>query len=83
MLHRLGGQAQAMDAAINFAVQEAGGFEDAQMFGDRREGHAERFGELGDFGFAKSETSEDGAPGGIGERGKGGVEGGRIFNHTV
>jgi len=54
------------------------------MLGDGREGHAEGAGELGHIGFAESEAGEDGAAGGIGERGESRVEaGGRIFNHTV
>jgi len=82
-LHRRSGQTTAMDAAIDFTAQQAGGFEDAKMFGDGGEGHAERLGEFGDFGFPLSETGEDGATGGIGERTEGGVKKQRIFNHMV
>lgn len=83
MLHGLGSEAKAMNAAVNFPAQQAGGFQDAQMLRNGGERHAERFGEIGDFGFAESEASEDGAAGGIGEGGEGGIEAGRIFNHTV
>jgi len=83
LLHRLGRQAEAMDAPVNFAAKQARGFEDAQMLGNGGERHAERFGEIGDFGFAEREASEDGAASGIGESAEGRVESGRIFNHTV
>jgi hypothetical protein len=85
--HGLGVQTAAVDAAIDFAAEEAGGFEDAEMFGDGGEGHIEGLCEGLDGGFAVRETGEDGAAGGIGESGEGGVEGacggGRIVNHTV
>jgi hypothetical protein len=85
--HGLGVETAAVDAAIDFAAEEAGGFEDAEMLGDGGEGHVERGGEGFDGGFAVGETSEDGAAGGIGESREGGVKGvcsgGRIVNHTV
>jgi hypothetical protein len=33
-LHGLSGEAAAVNAAVDFAVQQAGGFEDAEMLGD-------------------------------------------------
>jgi len=36
--------------------------------------HLKRLGEFLNRGFAGGQTSEDGAPGGIGERGEGGIE---------
>jgi hypothetical protein len=83
-LHGLGDQAAAVNAAVNFTLEEAGRFEDAEMLGDGGERERERLGELGDSGFALSKASEDGAAGGIGEGGEGGVErGGGIVNHMV
>jgi hypothetical protein len=73
-----------VDAAIDFALEEAGGFEDAQMLGDGGERKGERLGELGDGGFTLREAGENGAAGGVGEGGEGGVErGSGIVNHTV
>jgi hypothetical protein len=73
-----------VNAAVNFALQEAGGFENAQMLGDGGEGEGERLGELGDGGFALGETGENGAAGGIGKGGERGVERGiGIVNHMV
>jgi hypothetical protein len=71
-------------AAGNRATEQAGGFEDAEMFGNGGKGHGEGRGESGDVGFSDGETSENGAAGGIGESGESGVEGGlAIVNHTV
>jgi hypothetical protein len=73
-----------VNAAVNFALEEAGGLEDAQMLGDGGEGEGERLGELGDGGFALREAGENGAAGGIGEGGEGGVERGLgMVNHVV
>lgn len=74
-----------MDAAVHFAVEEAGGFEDAEVFGNRGERNAERFGEFGDHGLALSEAGEDGAAGRISEGPESGVEmrAARIVNHMV
>ncbi len=73
-----------MDAAVDFAPQQAGGFEDAEMLGDGGKGNGEGRGKFGDGGLALREAGEDGAAGGVGEGGKGGVEGrGGIVNHTV
>jgi hypothetical protein len=72
-----------MSAAIDFAVQQAGGFQYAQVFGDRRKRNVERLGEFADGGFAMCEAREDSAAGGIGEGAKSGVETGRIINHMV
>ena len=83
LLHGLRGEAEAMDTAVDLAMEEAGRFEDTKMFGDGGERDPEWFGKFGDFGFAKSETGKDGAAGGVGEGGEGVIERGRIFNHTV
>jgi len=75
-LHGLGSEAAAVDAAVDFALEEAGGFEHAEMLGDGGKGKGEGRGELGDGGLAVREAGEDGATGGVGQGGKGGVEGG-------
>jgi len=73
-----------VNAAIDLALEEAGGFEHAEMLGDGGEGKGERLGELGDGGFALGEAGENGAAGGVGEGGEGGIERGRrIVNHMV
>jgi len=83
VLHRFGGQAEAVDATVNFAAQQAGGFEDAQMLGDCGQRHAERFGEISDFGFAKREAGEDGAASRVGKSPESRIQRERIFNHKV
>ncbi len=77
-----------MDAAGDAAFEEAGGFQDAQVFGDGGERHVEGSGQGGHRGFALREAGQDGAAGGVGEGGEGGVEGGAgsggvIVNHSV
>ena len=51
-LHGLRGKAAAVNAAVDFALEEAGGFENAEMLGDGGKGEGEWFGKLGDSGFA-------------------------------
>ncbi len=63
-----------MNAAIDLALEEAGGFEHAEMLGDGGEGKGEGLGKLSDSGLALSKASENGAAGGIGEGGEGGIE---------
>ena len=77
-----------MDPAGDFAVEQAGGFEDAQVLGDGRERDVEGGRKFGDGGFATGQPREDGAPCGVGkgperriERGV--VAGGGIVNHMV
>ena len=83
-LHRLGGEAAAMDPSIHFALQQPGRFEDADVFGDGWEGNAEGLRQFGDHGFALGEAGQDGAARGIGESAEGGVqESLGIFNHMV
>jgi len=53
------------------------------MFGDGGERHVEGLGEFRDFGFAPGKTGEDGAACRMGKSAEGGVERGRIVNHTV
>jgi hypothetical protein len=73
-----------VDSAIDGAGQQAGGVEDAQMFGNGGQRDVERFGELRDGGFTAGQASQDGAAGGVGEGAEGAVESGRrIVNHMV
>ena len=73
-----------MDAAIDGAGQQAGGFEDAQMSGNGGERNLKRLGKLRNGGFTTGQAGEDGTAGGVGESAEGGVESGRgIVNHMV
>jgi hypothetical protein len=51
-LHGRGSEAAAVDAAVDFAREESGGFENAEMLGDGGEGERERLGKLGYGGFS-------------------------------
>lgn len=66
MFHRFGGQAAAVHTSVDFALQEPGGFEHAQVLGNGGQRDVERFGQFRDHGFAARETREEGAAGGIG-----------------
>jgi hypothetical protein len=73
-----------VDTAVDFALKESGGFEDAEVFRDRRERHGKGRGQSLDGGFALGEAREDGAAGGIGEGAESSVQPrGGIVNHTV
>jgi hypothetical protein len=73
-----------MDAAVDFTLEQARGFEHAKMFGDSWEGKGEGLSEFGDGRLALGKAGEDGAAGGIGESGEGGVKRSAvIFNHSV
>ena len=74
-----------MDAAIDFALEQASGLENTQVLGHGWERKWERLGELCHGGFALSEAGEEGAACGIGECGESGIErrGRRIVNHMV
>lgn len=83
-MHGLGGETAAVNAAVDFAAQQAGGFEDAQMLGDGGKGHGERPGDFFYGGFTLREARQDGPARGVGEGAEGGVQPGRgIVNHTV
>lgn len=53
------------------AGDEAGSFEDFEMFGDAGERHAEGRCDFGDGGVAVCQAFEDGSAGGVGECGEG------------
>jgi hypothetical protein len=83
-LHGLGGETATVNAAIDFAMQQAGGFKDAQVLRDSGKGHRERRGKVLNGGFSLREAGQDGAARGVGEGAKGGVEADSgIVNHTV
>lgn len=87
ILHGLGREAAAVNAAVDFAFEESGGLQDAQVFRNGREGDVERRGQFGDGGLAEGQARKNGAARRIGKRAKGGVEGRaggvRIVNHMV
>jgi hypothetical protein len=88
VLHRSWSEAAAVDPAADLSVEQARGFEDAQVLGDGRERDVERSGKFGDGSFAAGQTGEDGAPCRIGERPerrieRGVVASGGIVNHMV
>jgi hypothetical protein len=85
-LHGLRREPAAMDAAIDFAAQQSGGFQHAKVLGDCRKRHIEWLGEFADRGFALRQAGEDGAAGVVGESAEDGIEGVRgmaIVNHMV
>ena len=53
---------------------EAGALEHLEMLRDGGLAHRERFRELRDRRLTRGESRENGSPGGIGERGEGGIE---------
>jgi hypothetical protein len=88
VLHRSWSKAAAVDAAVDFAVEQAGGFKDAQVLGDRGQRDVEGRGKFGDGSFAAGQPREDGAPRGIGKGPERRIErsvvaGDRIVNHMV
>lgn len=84
VLHRARHQPAAVHAAVLLARQQAGAFEDAQVFGDGGKRHVERLGEFGDRRLAAREPCQDGAARGVRECAKGGVQRGlRMLNHVV
>ncbi len=76
-----------MNAAVDFALEQSGGLQNAEVLGDGGERNCEGGGQLGDGGFAEGQAGQNGAARGIGERAKGGIErravGRIIVNHTV
>src|SRR5438477_654863 len=60
-LHGLRREPAAMDAAIDFAAQQSGGFQHAKVLGDCRKRHIEWLGEFADRGFALRQAGGIGA----------------------
>ena len=85
LLHGRSGQLAGDRAADLPAGDQAGVRQHIEMLHDGGQGNGEGPGELADrHGVLALELGDQGAPGGIGERGKGPVEGGRlILNHVV
>jgi hypothetical protein len=83
LFQRLRFQLNFMNPAVSPATQQAGFLEDAQMFGDRRERHGVRTGQIGDAPMPAGEAGEDPAASGIGQGGKGSIKRLWIFNHLV
>ena len=84
ILHRLGSQSATVDAAIDFALEQARGFQDAHVFRDGRQRNPEGLRKFRDHGFALREANQNSAASGIGKRAKGGIQRRRrIVNHTV
>jgi hypothetical protein len=76
-----------VNAAVDFAAEQSGRLQNAEVLGDGGKRDVERGGKLGDGGFAERQARENGAAGGIGKRAESGVEkrfgGQRIVNHMV
>ena len=84
ILHRLDSQSATVNAAIDFAFEQARGFQNAHVFRDGRQRSAEGRCKLRDHGLTPCETGQNGAAGGIGESSKGGIQRRRrIVNHKV
>jgi hypothetical protein len=84
VFHRLGIEAAAMNASVDFATEQSGRFEDAKMLGDGRQRNVEWGGQFRDGGFALGKTRENGAASGVGESAEGSVqEASGIVNHVV
>jgi len=73
-----------MNAAVDFAPQETGGFQHPEMFGDGRERHAERLRQFADRRFAACQAGQYGAACGVSKGAERAVQsGGGIVNHMV
>jgi hypothetical protein len=75
-------------AAVDFAPEQPGGLQHAQVLGDGGKRNIEGRGELRDGGFAKRQARQNRAARGVGEGPEGGVErgvarAGGIVNHMV
>ena len=71
---RFWSEAARATLSVATAGNEAGAFEDEKVFRNGGLAHGKRFCEFEDAGFAAGEAREDGAAGGVGESGEGGVE---------
>jgi hypothetical protein len=77
-------EAAAVDATVDFATEQAGGLENAQMLGNGWERDIERSGQFRDGRFALGKAGKDGAASRVGECAKGGIQKRRrIVNHMV
>ncbi len=74
-----------MHPSIALTLDQAGIFENAQVFGDGRKRNGERFSQIGDATFGPSQKIEDPASGRIRQGSEDGVErwAVRMLNHMV
>ena len=78
------GQPRVADTAALFMGDQAGAFEDEQVFADRRQGNRVRFGQLTERSFAPGQPVQHGAPDGVGQSRKSDVQRTAcILNHVV
>jgi hypothetical protein len=84
ILHRLCSQSATVNTAIDFAFEQARGFQDAHVFRDRWQRNAEGPRKFRDHGFALREADQNRAARGVCKRAKRSIQRhGRIVNHTV
>src|ERR1700751_6083406 len=76
LLHGRDGETARADTTCFFLLDEAGLFEDVEVFEDGRHGDAVRACEFGNGGVASLERGEDGPTRGIAEGSEGAVEAG-------
>ena len=74
ILHRLCSQSAPMNAAIDFAFEQARGFQHAHVLRDGGQRNTERLCKLRDHGLALREAGQNRTAGGIGERSKRGIQ---------
>jgi hypothetical protein len=74
ILHGLCSQSAAVNAAIDFAFEQARCFQDTHVFRDGRQGNAEGLCQFRNHGLALRETGQDGAACRIGKRAKRGIQ---------
>jgi len=76
ILEGVGIQAAAVDAAVDFALEQARGFKDAKVLGNGGQRHVEWSGERLHRGLALRQAGENGTAGGVGEGAESSVESG-------
>jgi hypothetical protein len=81
--HGCGVQSRAPNASMPCHPGKLGVLQDANVLRHSRQGHVEPRGELADGSLAAGQAREDLTPGGIRERGEGGVEVPVMINHVV
>src|SRR6202453_1090153 len=74
-IERAGLQVAGAELGVAPARDQAAALQHLEMLGDPRQRHGEGGGQLGHGGVALGQPAHDGAPGGVGQRGEGGVEG--------
>ncbi|MFZ0979995.1 MAG: hypothetical protein WAN23_11395 [Candidatus Acidiferrales bacterium] len=79
----LWGKRQGVVAAVPGAVYEPCSLENSHVLAESREGHREGFGDLRDAGWSSRKALDDGAAGGVGNRGGHTANVGVMLNHMV